>query len=80
MKLIQWCKEHDKLSHFFIIGLFTLIFNLLIGIYTIIPISIIAIGKEIYDDFKVDRTGFDINDLLTDYLAYIIVSIIYLIL
>ena len=78
MKLLQWCKEHDKLSHFTIISIMTLILYFVMGIYNFIPITIISVGKEVYDDFKKDRTGFDTNDLITDYLAYIITTILIL--
>ena len=77
MKLIQWCKQHDKLSHFLIISIITYLYiplELLYckGNFIFIIVAILSIGKEIYDEFKPNKTGFDIMDLLTDMLAYII--------
>jgi hypothetical protein len=73
--LYQWCKVHDKLAHFTIIGLIATSY-LLIGLYNIIPVTIIAVGKELYDDLKTERTGFDVDDLNVDYLAWFVVTII----
>lgn len=77
MKLIQWCKQHDKLAHFVIISIITYLYIPLELLYCkgdliFILVSIISIGKEIYDEFKPNKTGFDVFDLLTDMLAYII--------
>lgn len=60
---------HDKLTHFTIISLVSLSY-IFIGLYNFIPVSILAIGKEIADDLKKNRTGFDLNDLLADFMGY----------
>ena len=60
---------NDKIKHF-IIGFILGMSILLIGYYSIILATVIFIGKEIYDCFKPNPTGFDVMDLLADYLGY----------
>lgn len=74
-QLYKWCQEHDKLAHYTIISIISILY-IFIGFYNIIPVTIFAVGKEIYDEFKTNKTGFDVQDLNIDYLAYFITTMI----
>ena len=76
-KLIKWCKLHDKLAHFLIISIITYLYIPLELLYckgnlVFILVVSISVGKEIIDEFKPNKTGFDTLDLFTDMLAYTI--------
>ena len=76
-QLIQWCKLHDKLAHFLIISIITYLYIPLELLYCkgniiFILVALISVGKEIIDEFKSNKTGFDVLDLFTDMLAYAI--------
>lgn len=78
-KLINWFKaRNDKQKHLivgFILGFlyFPVVFLWEINaaiISNFIASSIIFIGKEIYDKYKPNPTGFDKVDLFADYLGW----------
>lgn len=74
--IINKLKSEDKLLHFSLSTLLSFLFYLVIGIYNIIPITILSVGKEVYDVFKKNPTGFSIEDLNADYLAWFITTLI----
>ena len=74
--IINKLKSEDKLLHFGLSTLLSFLFYLVIGIYNIIPITILSVGKEVYDVFKKGPTGFSIEDLNADYLAWFITTLI----
>ena len=74
--IINKLKSEDKLLHFSLSALLSLLFYLVIGIYNIIPITFLSVGKEVYDTFKKSPTGFSIEDLNADYLAWFITTLI----
>jgi hypothetical protein len=70
--------QSDKLKHFIVGGaLGALSYFFSVG-YGFIFASLIFIGKEIYDCYKPNPTGFDELDLLADYLGYFLILIIFL--
>ena len=63
----------DKIKHF-LVGLF---FGVIIYITDCFVLGLIAsllifIGKEIYDKYKINSTGFDLYDLLADLTGLIV--------
>lgn len=75
----------DLVLHFILSFMISFVLLLLIK-NPIIPIGItllVGIGKEIYDVYKTNPTGFDLKDLLADSLgiisSYLIKSLIFLI-
>ena len=69
--LLQWCKKNDKLAHFIIITCLTIICYCVLKFYAIFVIIIVSVGKEIYDIYKPNPTGFDVKDILYDTLGFI---------
>jgi hypothetical protein len=67
----------DKLKHF-IVGAILGIVSCFTGhlLLCFIFASIIFIGKEIYDIYKTNPTGFDIKDLIADYAGFSILIIL----
>lgn len=65
--------SNDKLLHFLINLFSTILFGLIFGIMYGISISLlISIGKELYDKFRPNGTGWDWKDIIADLIGIIL--------
>lgn len=63
-------KIRPDLKLHFMVGLaFGLPYLILPLLYTVLIASVVFIGKEVWDKYKPNPTGFDCLDLLADYLG-----------
>jgi VanZ family protein len=76
IKLINYIIKNygfDKILHILVGISFGLIFPLVLPFYmSFIVSSVIFILKEVYDIFKPKPSGFDLQDLIVDYVGLII--------
>lgn len=71
--LINKLKEQDKLLHFLVNLFSTILFGLILGIiYGICIPILISIGKEAYDYFRPNGTGWDWNDIIADVIGILL--------
>ena len=61
--------RHDLILHFMVGLAFGLLYLILPILHTVLIASVIFIGKEVWDKYKPQPTGFDLLDLLADYIG-----------
>lgn len=61
----------DKILHF-IVGLVFGLSYYFVALWSVLFGTVIFVGKEVYDIYKPNPTGFDWMDILADYLGFAI--------
>ncbi len=59
----------DYILHFMVGLAFGLLYLILSLLHTVLIASVVFIGKEVWDKYKPNPTGFDWLDLIADYLG-----------
>ena len=73
-QLMQWCKLHDKVAHYIVGAIFGIAYALTNDVKILLLSMAIFIGKEVFDCYKKNPTGFDVPDILSGMGGYLFIN------
>ncbi len=77
-RLWQIIRKYDKIAHGCTIAAVMQLSHIMNIVVVIVFACVISVGKEIYDKYKPNPTGFGLGDLLADFIGMVVGICIYL--